>query len=76
MMNACFINCDTEVKLLGVTIDFKHKFDIHVSNTCKKASRQLGILKRIGKNLCKLGKLNIYYSFVLSNFNYCPLTWN
>ena len=75
-MNACFINCDTEVKLLGVTIDFKLKFDIHVSNICKKASRQLEILKRIGNNLCKLGKLNIYYSFVLSNFNYCPLTWN
>ena len=32
--------------------------------------------KRIGKYLCKLGKLNVYYSFVLSNFNYCPLTWH
>ena len=28
----------------------------------------------MGRNLCKLGKLNIYYSFVLFNFNYCPLT--
>ena len=24
----------------------------------------------------KLGKLNIYHSFILSNFNYCPLTWH
>jgi len=38
--------------------------------------RQLNVLKRIGKHLCKLGKLNIYYSFILSNFNYCPLTWH
>ena len=42
----------------------------------KKASRQLNVLKRIGGHLCKLGKLNVYYSFIMSNFNYCPLTWH
>jgi hypothetical protein len=26
--------------------------------------------------LSKLGKLTIYYSFILSNFNYCPLVWH
>ena len=62
--------------LLGVTIDFQLNFDTHISNICKKASKQLNVLKRIGKYLCKLGKLNVYYSFVLSNFNYCPLTWH
>ena len=30
----------------------------------------------IGNYLCKLGKLNIYYSFILSNFNYCPVVWH
>lgn len=24
----------------------------------------------------KLGKMTIYHSFILSNFNYCPLTWH
>ena len=43
---------------------------------CKKASRQLNVLNRIGRNLCRLGKLNIYYSFIMSNFNYCPLVWH
>ena len=43
--NGCIIQCEDEVKLLGVTIDFKLKFDLHVSNICKKASRQLGFLK-------------------------------
>ena len=42
----------------------------------KKASRQLNVLKRIGGHLCKLGKLNVYYSFIMSNFNYCPLVWH
>jgi len=75
-LNGSTISCDESVKLLGVTIDFKLKFDKHISSICKKASSQLNVLKRIGKNLCKLGKLNIYYSFILSNFNYCPLTWH
>jgi hypothetical protein len=70
------IKCEDEVILLGVTLDFRLKFHSHISNICKKASKQLNILKRIGKNLCKLGKLNIYHSFILSNFNYCPLTWH
>ena len=42
-----FINCEDHVKLLGVTIDFKFNFDLHISNVCKKASRQLNVLKRI-----------------------------
>ena len=70
------IKCEEEVKLLGVTIDFQLNFKSHVSIICKKASRQLNVLKRIGKYLCKLGKLNIYHSFIMSNFNFCPLTWH
>ena len=70
------IECETEVKLLGVTIDFKLNFNEHISNICKKASRQLNVLKRIGKHLTKRGKLTIYYSFIMSNFNYCPLVWH
>ena len=73
------------MKLLGVSIDFQLNlvsidfqlnFDLHISNICKKASRQLNMLKRIEDNLCRLGKLNIYYSFIMSNFSYCPLTWH
>ena len=45
------IECETEVQLLGVTIDFKLNFNEHISNICKKASRQLNVLKRIGKHL-------------------------
>ena len=70
------IKCEDSVKLLSVTLDFQLNFNIHISNICKQASRQLNVLKRIGKHLCKLGKLNIYHSFILSNFNYCPLTWH
>ena len=72
-MEGIEIECETEGKLLGVAIYFKLNFNDHISNICKKASRQLNVLKRRGKHRTKLGKLTIYYSFIMSNFNYCPL---
>lgn len=75
-LNGINLSCEDEVKLLGVTIDFKLNFNTHISNICKKAARQLNVLKRIGKHLNRLGKLTIYYSFIMSNFSYCPLTWH
>ena len=66
------ITCEENVKLLGITVDSHLNFD----KICKKASQQLNILKRIGKYLNRLGSLTIYYSFILSNFNYCPATWH
>ena len=33
-------------------------------------------MKRIGKYLNRLGRLTAYYSFILSNCNYCPVTWH
>ena len=67
------ILCEIEVKLLGVTIDCQLKFNTHISEICRKASRQLNVLKRIGKHLSKLGRLTIYHSYIMSNFNYCPV---
>ena len=75
-LNGIKINCEEIVKLLGVTIDSELNFDNHISETCKKASRQLNILKRMGKYLNRLGRLTAYYSFILSNFNYCPIIWH
>ena len=75
-LNGNIIKCEDEVKLLGVTIDFGLNFNTHIANICEKASRQLNILKRIGKYFTKLGRLTIYYSFIFSNFKYCPVTWH
>ena len=45
-LNGNIIKCEDEVKLLGVTIDFELSFNTHIANICKKASRQLNILKK------------------------------
>jgi hypothetical protein len=55
-----------EVKLLGVTIDYELKFNSHITNICRKASRQLNVLKRMGKYLnrsSKFGEVFIIYKF-------------
>ena len=75
-LNGNIIKTEDEVKLLGVTIDYELIFNSHITNICRKASRQLNVLKRIGKYLNRLGKLTIYHSFILSNFNYCPVIWH
>ena len=71
-----YITCEENVKLLGVDIDFMLNCDNHIKTTCKKAVQQRNILKRIGINLCKLSRLTIFHTFIMSNFNFCPLYWH
>lgn len=70
------IECTDDVKLLGVTFDYLLNFDTHISNLCKKAARQINILRRIGKLLPLNCRKVIYQSFISSNFNFCPVIWH
>ena len=60
------IKCEENVTLLGVNIDYMLCFD--ATYICKKASKQLAVLTRLGF-LTKQGKLTMYNSFIVSNFN-------
>ena len=68
--------CEDSVKLLGIEIDYQLNFDTHISTICRKASQQLNIIKRLGPYLNRLNKLTIFHTFILSNFNFCPLAWH
>ena len=70
------LSCEETVKLLGIDIDYQLKFDEHISNLCRKASQQLNVMKRLGSCLTKLNRLTIFHTFILSNFNFCPLAWH
>ena len=63
------------MKVLGIDIDDKLTFDGHISNICIKAGRQLDILQRLKGSLDQDSRMAIYKSFIMSNFNYCPLIW-
>jgi hypothetical protein len=58
------IVCDDEVKMLGVTIDFKLNFNSHITTNV------------FVRRLDRFGKLTIYHSFIMSNFSYYPLIWH
>ena len=63
------------VKFLGVTIDNQLKFNEHVPNICKKASRKLSALSRMSSFLSFDKKIIIFKELFESQFKYCPLVW-
>ena len=70
------IEIQEEDLLLGITIDDIFNFDKHVSTLCKTATRQLNVLCRLSSLLDEKTKSIIYRTYILSNFNYCPLVWH
>ena len=67
---------EAAVTVLGVTIDDNLSFNEHISVCCTKAARQLNALARIAKYLDVRSHRMLYNSFIMSNFNYCPLVWH
>ena len=67
------IKCSKVKKLLGIQIDYKLKFDVHVETICKKAHRKPSALSRIA-NYMELPKRRILMNaFFKAQFNYCPI---
>ena len=46
------IKCEDKFTLLEVALDFQLNLNVHISNICKRASKQLNVLKRID-NTCE-----------------------
>jgi len=70
------IPCESDVKLLGITIDDKLKFDKHIDTLCKNAAKQLNVLHRFKNIFHFKERETLYNTFILSNFNYCPIVWH
>ena len=64
------------VDLLGIHINNKVTFDIHIFTLCNKASLQLNAIGRLKHYLGKKELQVIIKSFIYSNFNFCPLVWH
>ena len=61
------------VDLINITIDYKLNFNLHTDKTCLKSANQLNALVRLKRFLRNEDRKVLINSFVLSNFNYCPL---
>ena len=62
-------------KLLGLGIDKQLKFHEYVKCICKKASAKVTALARLIKVVPLERKRVLFYSFVKSQFQHCPLVW-
>ena len=69
------ITSSNSVILLGMEIDDRLNFENHINNLVRKAAGQLNYL--ISKKHClnQEAKQVLIQSFIMSNFNYCPLVW-
>ena len=63
----------SSVELLGIQIDDKLNLNLHISKTFKSAANQLNALKRLKQFLSFHAKEILINSYIISNFNYCPL---
>ena len=70
------LQVQSDVKLLGITIDNKLKFDVQVNKMCSRASRQLNVMHRFKRIFKEREKYVIFNTFIIANFNYCPIVWN
>ena len=66
---------EDQVTLLGVALDKKSNFNVHINMVCKEACRKLNALIRIAKYLNKNQKIMLINAFFYSHFNYFPSIW-
>ena len=61
------------VKLLGITVDSKLKFDQHANAISKKANSKIRAFSRVSHYLEQPKAKTLYNTFIMSCFNYSPL---
>ena len=75
-INGKLLKTESEVPLLGITLNNRLTLDIHIGNICKKAANQLNVLKRLAYSLNYTQRKILAQSFITSSFNYCPVVWH
>ena len=70
------VKTSKEVTLLGIDIDNNLNFNKHIHDLIARAAGQLNYLCRNRKFLNQNARKILVESFILSNFNYCPLVWH
>ena len=69
------IPSSSEVKLLGITIDYDLKFKKHINKLYRKASYKFHALQRIRRYLSVDKAKLLANTFIDSQSNYVPLIW-
>ena len=62
-------------KFLGVILDHKMKFNLHINAICRKISKSIGILFKLRDYLPLPKLICLYYTFIYPYLIYCNLVW-
>ena len=76
VINDTVIDQKPETTFLGVTLDDQLSFLSHVSNVCRKASSQTGVLLWLRNLIATSAKLHIVKFAVLPHLTYCQTVWH
>ena len=69
-VDSILLSGQKSVKLLVLHIDNALKFNCHITELCKKAGKKINVLARLSTHLDIGCKLTLFYSFILSHFQY------
>ena len=73
-------NTKLEIKnqssFLGVIVDNKLKFNLHVKQICNKLSKSIGIIYKLKDSVPTKILINLYYSFAYPYLQYCNTTFS
>ena len=67
IVNDTMLNLTDDMTALGITIDSQLNFNVHVSNMCNKAGRQLNVLQRLK------GSLDFQADYLYTKVLSCPI---
>ena len=70
------IKSNSELKLLGITLDDHLNYCEHISDICKKVSKKVNVLVRFRNMILEKAKLTLYKSVILANLTYCHTVWH
>ena len=59
----------------GVTFPDELNCIAHIRNICQIVSFQISALGRFSRNFFEQCRINVYRSFINSDYNYCPTVW-
>ena len=64
------------IKLFGVFLDSELYFSEHISYVCKKASQQIGVLRRLRMLIPTHAKVQLHKAAILPHLTYCSTIWH
>ena len=70
------LSSEDHVKLLGVNLDSKLNFEIHIQQICFKAGNHLNVLKKLSPFINCKDRMAIFRTFILCHFEFCSVAWH